>query len=464
MNSLRLLFSLLVLLGIVLTVSLSSFLSAKDVKFEIEEIFDAQMMQTAKMLEQFYVNQLTSEQLIQLIKKPILVHVNDSEINTFAEINDPDALLYEQKFSFQLLSSQGELVAYSDSSGKQVLTEFTQGYQTKVIAEELWHVYSVFSSEKSIWIVTGQRDDVRQELADLIISNTWQAPVVITPIMMCIMLLLTYFLFKPIKKLERHLAGRQAQDLSPIQFSLPSELASVQNALNHYLLRISDAMARERRFSADAAHELKTPLAIIKLHSGALADELKTQGEDIYQNAQPYMHAIEQGVNRINHTVEQLLLLSRIDALSALNRQECQLQTLIDNVFNQLVYLVTDYEWNVEIPDGLIINVDPFYLEVVLKNILENACKYSPKESAISITATQHANQTLIEVCDEGRGMTSEEITLAKNRFYRADETKSQGAGLGLAICQHIISLHQGELILKPIHPKGLSVSILLPS
>ncbi|AZG72607.1 ATP-binding protein [Shewanella livingstonensis] len=463
MFSLRLLLSLLMLVGIVLTVTFSSILSTRDAMHEVEELFDAQMVQTAKMLEQFYVEQLTEEQLVQLAQRPILFHVSDSKIETFADQANPITLSYEHKLSFQLLSSAGQLLAYSDSSGEQLLTNFTQGYDTRSIGNELWHVYSFFSLSHQVWIVTAQRDDVRQELVSLIISNTWRSPLIIAPIMMFFMLLLTYYLFKPVKLLERHLNKRPAQDLTPINFTLPTELASIQKALNSYLLRIADTIIRERRFSADAAHELKTPLAIIKLHSDGLNDLLSSQAPEIQLATLAYIEAIGEGVNRINHTVEQLLLLSRVDAIEALNQTDCKLVNIIENVINQLLHVIADYEWHIDIPAEMTINADPFYLELVLKNIIENACKYSPVESLITIEASQDNNQAMICVMDQGRGMSDEEIGLAKNRFYRVDENASQGAGLGLSICQHIISLHHGELTFSQVEPHGLNVRIVLP-
>ena len=463
MFSLRLLLSLIMLVGIVLTVTFSSILSTRDAMHEVEELFDAQMVQTAKMLEQFYVEHLTEAQLAQLLQQPSLFHVADSKIETFADQSNPVTLSYEHKLSFQLLSSSGQLLAYSDSSGEQQLTNFIQGYDTRSIDNELWHVYSFFSSSHQVWIVTAQRDDVRREIVSLIISNTWRSPLIITPIMMFFMLLLTYYLFKPVKLLERHLDNRSAQDLTPINFTLPKELASTQKALNGFLLRISETMIRERRFSADAAHELKTPLAIIKLHSDGLSDVLSSQTPEIQQTTLPYIEAIGEGVNRISHTVEQLLLLSRVDAIEALNKTDCKLQDVIENVINQLVHIIADYEWYIVVPKDMTINADPFYIELVLKNIIENACKYSPKESLITIKVTQDEQQTKIYVLDQGRGMSDEEISLAKNRFYRVDENASHGAGLGLSICQHIISLHHGELTFSRVEPHGLNVCIVLP-
>ena len=132
-------------------------------------------------------------------------------------------------------------------------------------------------------------------------------------------------------------------------------------------------MIRERRFSADAAHELKTPLAIIKLHSDGLSDVLSSQAPDVQLATLAYIEAIGEGVNRINHMVEQLLLLSRVDAIEALNQTDCKLQDIIDNVINQLLHVIADYEWHIDIPADMTINADAFYLELVLKNtVLRN--------------------------------------------------------------------------------------------
>ncbi|MEZ9537050.1 ATP-binding protein [Shewanella sp. 10N.286.51.B8] len=465
MFSLRFSLSLLMLVGILLTVSVASVLSSRDAMYEIEELFDAEMVQTAKVLDLFYVKRLTAAKVASLIEQPIRFHVSESEIETFAEQSTVETLSYERKLSFQLFTAAGELLAYSDNTGEQPLTDFNHGYVYKAVGEHTWHVYSLFSTAQQVWIVTAQRDDVRQELVDKINANSWRTPLIIAPIMLLIMLLVTYYLFKPIKLLERHLAYRSAQDLAPINIHLPSELISIQQSLNSYLARIADMMIRERRFSADAAHELKTPLAIIKLHGDGLESVINSStDESLKQQAIPYTQAMGQGIKRMSHTVEQLLLLSRVDAIEAINKAECDLQSLIDNVINQLVHIVADYQWQLDIPKGLTVKADSFYLELVLKNIIENACKYSPKESVISIGAEQEANQCVINIIDQGIGMSASEIDLAKNRFYRVDENVSQGAGLGLSICQLIIMLHQGDLSFHQAKPQGLKVNIVLPN
>jgi len=161
--------------------------------------------------------------------------------------------------------------------------------------------------------------------------------------------------------------------------------------------------------------------------------------------------------------VEQLLLLSRVDALNALNLAPTRVGELIETSINQLITIITDYEWQINIADDLTVNVDPFYMALVCKNLIENACKYSPKESMICIDAAEVNGQIVLRFSDNGKGMTDTQIQRAKERFYRVDENANQGAGLGLSICQHIVSLHCGTIHLHSNLPNGLTVVVSLP-
>ncbi|MGL4220430.1 MAG: sensor histidine kinase, partial [Shewanella sp.] len=136
---------------------------------------------------------------------------------------------------------------------------------------------------------------------------------------------------------------------------------------------------------------------------------------------------------------------------------------MVEDALNQLMPLITEYEWNIDVDAGLILKCDRFYLLVVLKNIIENACKYSPIETEISISAVKVATGVEIKISDRGQGMTSEQIASATERFYRVNENEGIGAGLGLSICHHIIGLHQGQLTIASREQAGLVVTLFLP-
>lgn len=453
--SLRLLLTLLILLGISLSVGISSWCSTQDSQYQIEELFDAHMLQSAKILELFYHDEADFKQPRIL---PQILHIPDSEVNTFAEKPDALKLAYEQKLAFQIWNEAGKVLAFSDNIGRQPMTKFVQGYNKKIFEGELWHVFSFFSEKHKVWIVTAQQDEVRQELVTQIMHNAMIVPLIVVPLTLFIVSLLFYILFRPLKALESELIERSPNDLTPLTMSLPKELVPVRRALNQYINSIALFIARERRFSADAAHELKTPLSIIKLHQQGLEGLV---GEEPAQ--QLHLAAIGLGVKHMSHTVEQLLLLARVDSIDKLNVQSHSLLPMLGDVLNQLMPLITEYEWNINVDSSLSLKCDRFYMLLVLKNIIENACKYSPVETEISISACQ--TTTGIEICiaDRGQGMTNEQIASATERFYRVNENEGIGAGLGLSICHHIIGLHQGHLIMTPREQGGLVVTFFLP-
>ncbi|MGL6121809.1 MAG: sensor histidine kinase, partial [Shewanella sp.] len=165
----------------------------------------------------------------------------------------------------------------------------------------------------------------------------------------------------------------------------------------------------------------------------------------------------------MSHTVEQLLVLARVDSINELNVSSHAILPMVEDALNQLMPQITDYEWHLDIAAHITVTCDRFYLLLVLKNIIENACKYSPQESEISVSAHALDDEICICVADRGQGMTAAQITNATERFYRVNENQGLGAGLGLSICHHIIELHQGRLVIAPREQGGLSVTLFLP-
>lgn len=448
--------TLLLLLGISASVGISSWFSTRDAKDQIEELFDAQILQTAKMLELLYQDEADLK-LHRL--QPQVLHVPDSQISTFAEKADALKLAYEHKLAFQIWSQSGQMLVFSDNIGRDPISPFIAGYHKTVFEGELWHVYSFFSEMHNVWIISAQQDEVRQELVSQIMHNAVIVPLIVVLLILFIVSILLYMLFRPLKTFERELIARSANDLRPLTMWLPKELVPVRRALNQYISSIDHFIARERRFSADAAHELKTPLSVIKLHQQGLEELV---GDAPAQRI--HLEAIDAGVKHMGHMVEQLLLLARVDSIAELNVQSHSLLPMVEDALNQLMPLITEYEWHIDVDAQLTLKCDRFYLLVVLRNIIENACKYSKIETEISISATQTTAGVEVKIADYGQGMTSEQIANATDRFYRVNENEGIGAGLGLSICQHIIALHQGQLVITPRGKIGLVVTLFLPN
>ncbi|QSX32023.1 sensor histidine kinase N-terminal domain-containing protein [Shewanella avicenniae] len=456
--SLRLTLIGVMLLGISLSIGISTWLSTHDSERQIEEIFDAQMLQSAKMLELFYGAQ-PLEHRRNLIGHPLLLDIKQAKVETFHEDANAEQLAYEKKLAFQIWSANGDLLMRSVNSLTTPMTEFAIGYRVLTMDQRLWHVYTYYSKGNDVWIITGQRNDVRQELVDQIMGNSLIGPAFIFPLVALLMIFLSYWLFEPVQALARKLKQRSPADLTPIKMKLPSELVPVRDAMNGYIERIGDAMVRERKFSGDAAHELKTPLAIIKLHHQGLAQSSSEQEKQLHHAA------IDKGIVQISHTIEQLLLLSRVDSLAALNVAPVDVETITNDVLSDLLPLIEHYDWQLQFAPQLKVLGDGFYLKLVLKNIIENACKYANEQGPITIHtwAEEAQGMAVIQVLDSGPGLEEAACRQIKERFFRVAGEHIAGSGLGLSICAQIVELHRGQLDIKPGQPHGLDVRVILP-
>ncbi|MCF1427850.1 MAG: ATP-binding protein [Shewanella sp.] len=139
------------------------------------------------------------------------------------------------------------------------------------------------------------------------------------------------------------------------------------------------------------------------------------------------------------------------------------LSNLVQEALNSLLPVIADYQWCLEIDESLVVQGHAVYLEIVLKNLIENARKYSAPELHISIVTTQLEKHIRITIADRGKGMTESELARAAERFYRADKCTIEGAGVGSWICHKILQLHNGTMEMRPREGGGLEVIIYLP-
>ena len=454
MYSLRLWLAILMVAGVGLSVVVAGWFSTRDAYQQIEELFDAQMLQTTKLLEGIY-----GSNPLPLSLRGVVLPVDETEVETFLEQRDTLQLAYEQKLAFGLISNQGSPILMTDNLPLPPKQLMSAGYRKITAADDTWHVFGYFSEPQQIWIVTAQRDDVRQELVGQIVRNAYLTPWLIIPLILLVMLWLSDSLLRPIRAMAEALANRKADQLEPLSIPLPKEIEPIGKALNEYIARSADALARERQFSADAAHELKTPLAVVRLHQNALQQMLADNPDAV-----AHLRATEMGIERMTHMVEQLLLLSRLDSMEQLESTPIKVSDLVREALNSLLPVIADYQWHLEIDERLAVQGQAVYLEIVLKNLIENACKYSAPESHISIATNQLEKHIRITIADQGKGMSDSELARAAERFYRADKRTIEGAGLGLSICHKILQLHNGSMEMRPREGGGLAVSILLPA
>jgi heavy metal sensor kinase len=270
----------------------------------------------------------------------------------------------------------------------------------------------------------------------------------------------------PVRDITRATAEIEASDLShrlPVEGR--DEFARLAGTFNGMLARLEDAFARERQFAADASHELKTPLTIIKANTSlALADPA------LSDDARETLAEIDGAVDRTIRIVRDLLLLTRADATRlALAKQRLNVHDLLESVAADAPKLREDgAPVIVKAAADLTAVADPHYLQQMLINLLTNALRHTPSTGRITLYGDRDSEgETLIlRVRDTGTGIAPEHLARLGERFYRADAARARregGTGLGLAICRAIAEGHGGSLRVESILGEGTTVTIWLP-
>ena len=262
----------------------------------------------------------------------------------------------------------------------------------------------------------------------------------------------------PLDLLAGELAARNAQSLQPVSEQVPAETLPLVQSLNALLARVAESLAREQRFTADAAHELRSPLAALKVQAEVLAmssDEAEQQH---------HLGNIHESIDRANRLTEQLLTLARLDPMQALpDAQPIDWQRSAHQALQSVNLQAREkrVQLKLECACGFGQVFPPLgnevLLQLMLRNLLDNAIRYSPPNSHVTLTLAANG----LSVCDEGPGIAAEHLPRIRERFYRLPGQSQQGSGLGLSIVERIADLHGLRLDLANTDEGGLCVHMI---
>jgi len=246
------------------------------------------------------------------------------------------------------------------------------------------------------------------------------------------------------------------------------ELDRLARTLNDMLGRLDEAIHQMRQFSADASHELQTPLTILKGEMEVAL--LKPRSPEEYQSV---LNSGLEEIDRINHLVSGLLLLARADAgVLRLDLQDVELKTLVHDVCDQLSLIARDRSIDLQtgdMTDGIdvIVRGDREHLRRLLMNLVENALKYTPSGGHVRLSLTASSGWAVLKVTDSGIGLAETEKKKIFNRFHRASEVRNsggKGVGLGLSIALSIAEAHSGRIAVDSTPGQGSIFSVYLPA
>ena len=417
---------------------------------EVEELFDARLAQQARLLLTLSEN-IETLGLSDNIISPLLI---DGE-KTDASVGHK----YESKIFYQIWSGN-ELKIASDSMTLSRQKEGEFGYGDAMADYYQWRTFTLHQSSGNTKVIVAERSDVRGEISDQIVFQTLFPEILAWPILAVLVWAAVGFGLEPLQQLAQRIKQITPTKLEPIEMSyVPEELAPVKTALNGLLMEIDVLMEREKRWIADAAHELRTPLSILKVH----AENAASADNDLERNQS--LAQMTSGVDRSTRIVSQLLALARLEHQKKVIKEEVDVLAISRSMIADILPLAwkKNVEISLDVDDRLpwYFCIESNHLEILLQNLISNAIKFAPSNSLIQVIWTRSENNIELNVIDAGKGINEEQEQRLSERFYRSGEV--EGAGLGLSIVKNIIDKYRGTLFFKNCSPHGLNVHVSLP-
>lgn len=415
-----------------------------DARHEAEELLDAQLAQSARLLMAQTRHELEEEGAEHLTA---LDFMDDREFHP-----------YEQRLQFRILDTGGRHLL-SSANPPPALEDRISGYADVFVDGEGWRVLLVEDAGLQLRAEVAQSLAIRDELARKLALRLAFPVLLALPLLGGLIYLVVGRALRPLIELAGTVKTRTPANLMPVETGgLPREVQPLALALNRLLSRLSRTLESERRFTADAAHELRTPLAAIQM-----------QAEVAEASADPgdRSHALRQvlaGTRRATRLVEQLLRLARLDPLAGLtDAGPVELDVLAAQVVEECRPIAGSYELRLDPAHaaGVIVDGDAGLLAVALHNLVGNALRHAPEGSEITVGVEGGNGEPKLWVADNGPGVPEDELPFLTERFYRGREATAEGSGLGLAIVQRIAELHGASLDLQNRPQGGLRAALV---
>ncbi|MBI1888023.1 MAG: sensor histidine kinase N-terminal domain-containing protein [Nitrosomonadales bacterium] len=407
-----------------------------DAREEFDEVLDAHLAQAASLL------------VVQA----------SHDLDELETEHAPLLHKYARRVAFQIWDRERQLRLHSVNAPQQPLTHGEHGFSDTVIDGHRWRVFSTWDESGEYLIHVAERTEVRDELARDIAGNLLRPLWFSLPLLALLLWIAVLRGLRPLDKLAREVEQREPDNLAALNAtSAPREVVPLIERLNRLFSRIDASMQKERRFTADAAHELRTPVAAIK----AQAQVARAASGDAER-----IHALDNailGCDRAAHLIEQLLTLARVDTLDRSVAEPCQLRDIAAETIAALAPAALEKGVRLELLAGDEVDIrgNPGLLRVLLRNLLDNAVKHTPPGTLVQVSITHEHGTTSLSVSDNGPGIPEQERDKVLERFYRPLDTQASGSGLGLSIVKRIAEVHDATLQIQPVNEgRGLRVTV----
>ena len=423
----RLLIYLLICAPMVWAVAL--FFSIDRARHEVNELFDAELIRLARQV------QSTLGAGFPLKSMPLSPAPHEGAIDAGdADVRDLALTVWDREGKLMLFDREGFRFPYRANRS---------GFLNEEVDGSPWRIYYLQSFDGRWLVASGQRLYERDELVYGLTVSQIVPWILVLPILLAVMAWAVRRALSPMSDMAEELKRRPAGDLQPLSKDrVPVELEPLVSAMNGLFKRIEQMVVRERRFTADAAHELRTPLAILQAQWDVLR---RSHGPLERAEAEEKLGA---GINRMSRLVTQMLALSRVESGAMPALEEVRWATVVEQAMSDCLALAERRgielacEWPPRGQHPMPLMGDEHLLTVLLRNLLDNAVRYAPAGTAVTLRILQET----IEVENHGPALTTDQLTRLGERFYRPDGQQEAGSGLGVSIVRRIAELHGLEL------------------
>lgn len=411
----------------------------RDAQANLERTLDGRLAMSARMVAGL------------LERGALLPRSNPVDFDEAVQVHGGDGIACE------IRSLRGEVLARTTGSPSS-FDSLPPGYSLYEEQGRQWRIYVLQTEDYQI--TTADRIDQRSILiADLLRAAGVPFLVAVLGSLIALWVGIGRGL-APLKALRRELREKTTDDTSPIALEhSPAELRPVLGAMNGLLGRLAQALASQRAFTDAAAHELRTPLTVIDTH---LQVARMTDGED----AELSLDSVEQGVRRLRRTLDQMMALAWTEA--AVSKEDAchSVVAAVEGALllektaarERIAWAVEGLDRGTPVPRSMV--------ETAVRNLVDNALRYSPADTKVDVLVSCQPDQCLISVADRGPGLSAQQVAQVGRRFWRGDQGRwrSDGAGLGISIVSAIAERFSGELTLLPREEGGLLAQLRIPA
>lgn len=396
-------------------------LTYRDARREMNQVMDAHLAQAASLL------------IVQ----------TSHELEEIETEHAPVLHRYAHNVAFQLWEEGRTLRLHSSNAPQVPLATVTEGFSDREVEGQHWRVFTSWDIERQFLIHVGERREARDELAEELAKGMLHPLLLALPVLGMLLWIVVRRGLKPLEAVTAQVADRAPDNLAPLAVQRPpAEVAPLVERLNTLFGRVARQLDQERHFTADAAHELRTPLAATR----AQAQVARAAGHPVERDRA--LDAVIEGCDRATHLVDQLLILAQMDANAVPADERVSLQHLAEEVLADLAPSALEKAMEVELEAAAELNVRGrrSWLRILLRNLVDNAIRYTPRGGRVQVRIGREGTHLILSVTDTGPGIPENERLRVRERFYRLLGSGEKGSGLGLSIADRIAAIHGATL------------------